>query len=130
MRASNTYRAAKRNATLRRGRRTGEFVPEVRAHHPHAKDVVAQLLREWLMRGWRMYWHKGLGMYVSAPPVKTGPSRHGKCIVATHLNIAKAKVIEARRPAKTGISCEPRPSMSGSTSAWQMYPRHRYGVPR
>ena len=90
-RLASTYRAAKRNA----GRKFHSL-----SHHPHAKDVVAQLLRGWLMRR-----HGVLGAR-PAPPVMMGPSRHGKCLVATHLTIAKAKVIEARRHAKTGISCE------------------------
>ena len=101
MRSGDTYRAASRNATLRRGRRPGEFTPERPSHHPSAKDVVAQLLRGWLMRR-----HGVLGAR-PAPAVQMGPSRHGKCIVATHLTIAKARVREAARQAKRSISCEP-----------------------
>ncbi len=99
-RLASTYRASKRN--VRRAVYQGEGrKTRPRVTHPHAKDVVAQLLRGWLMRR-----HGVLGAR-PAPAVMMGPSRHGKCIVATHLNIAKAKVIEARRQRTTGISCEP-----------------------
>ncbi len=96
-RLPGTYRAAKRNAKRMIAVKYNRKI----VHHPAVKDVVAQLLRGWLMRR-----HGVMGAR-AAPPVMMGPSRHGKCIVATHLNIAKAKVIEARRQAKTGISCEP-----------------------
>ncbi len=128
MRSGDTYRAAKRDARLRTWVRTSEFVPKMPAHHPHAKDVVAQLLRGWLMRR-----HGVMGAR-AAPIVQTGPSRHGKCLVATHLNIAKAKVIEARRLAKTGISCEPGQTHKDAAhrrlkhDAWMFRMRERYAL--
>ncbi len=93
-RLGNTYRAARHN----HARITG--YPCVR-HTPPSRPAVEALLRAWLLR------RHGVVNAGPKPPFQAGPSRHGKCIIATHLSIAKDKVREAKRKARTGISCEP-----------------------
>ncbi len=114
-RSGNTYRAAKRNARRELQAKVGRQVAPFRKdeHHPHANDVVAQLMRGWLMR------RRGVLSARAAPTVQMGPSKRGKCLVATHLTISKEWVREAARLAKTGIRCDARqPNKAGSTHDW------------
>jgi hypothetical protein len=83
------------------------------------------MLRAWLMR------RRGVLGARAAPGIRTGPSRHGKDLIATHLNIMKARVRESLRQAGTGISCEPgQVNKAGSTHDFGSMNRHYHALLR
>ncbi len=112
-RPADTYRAARHNHARRMRRRPANMTPPTLL-------VVEGMLRAWLMR------RRGVYNAPPFPPIRSGPSKHGKCIIATHLSIQKAKIAEAKRRRLTGISCAPGPhKRAGSTHAvgesWRHY---------
>lgn len=112
-RSANTYRAARRNLA-RYARQLGTLVNAT----PPTVRVVEGLTRGWLMRR-----RKTFNAPVYSP--RAGPSKHGKCIIATHLTIVKDRVRHALRVKETGISCAPGPHKpAGSTHAVAESHRH------